>query len=139
MAAVNPAAASAARPGSNQKACDACGETISARAEICPKCGVRQRRAVSKVALILLTFFLGGVGGHKFYLGKYWQGILYLLFFWTLIPGFVALIELIIYAATSEERLNEKYSAAGGAAGIVIAVAVGGFFMIFILGIMAAV
>ena len=139
MAAVNPTAAPAARPGANQKACDACGETINVRAEICPKCGVRQRRAVSKVALILLTFFLGGVGGHKFYLGKYWQGALYLLFFWTWIPALVALVELIIYAVTSEERLNEKYSASGGAAGIIIAVVVGVFFMIVIIGILAAV
>jgi TM2 domain-containing membrane protein YozV len=139
MAAVNPSAAPVARPVSNQKPCDACGETINVRAEICPKCGVRQRRAVSKAALILLAFFLGGVGGHKFYLGKYWQGALYLLFFWTWIPALVALIELVVYAFTSEERLNEKYSASGGAAGIIIAVVVGVFFMIMIIGIVAAV
>ena len=91
---------------SSQKICDACGEQIHSRAEICPKCGVRQRRPVSKAVLLLLTFFGGGLGAHKFYLGKYWQGALYLLFFWTGIPGLVALIEFIIYAFTSSERLK---------------------------------
>ena len=82
-----PHAAPAAERSSNQKACDACGEQINVRAEVCPKCGVRQRRPVSKPVLLLITFFLGGLGAHKFYLGKPWQGVLYLLFCWTMIPG----------------------------------------------------
>jgi TM2 domain-containing membrane protein YozV/type II secretory pathway pseudopilin PulG len=137
--AANLYAAPAAKLTSNRKACDACSEQIDVRAEICPKCGVRQRRPVSKAALLLLTFFLGGIGAHKFYLGKYWQGALYLLFFWTYIPALAALVELIIYAFTGEERLNEKYSAAGGAGTAVVIVAVVAFFGIAIIGILAAI
>ena len=59
----------------NEKRCGSCGATIKIEAEICPKCGVRQKKPVSKVALLLITFFLGGIGAHKFYLGKHWQGV----------------------------------------------------------------
>lgn len=135
--AANPYAAPAAPLTLGHKRCDSCGAEILVRAEICPKCGVRQRNAVSKPVLLLLTFFTGGLGGHKFYLKKPWQGVLYLLFFWTYIPALVALVELVIYACTSSERLNEKYSAAGG--GVVIAIIVAVFFGIFMLGILAAI
>lgn len=53
-------------------------------------------KLVNKVAYVLLAFFLGGFGVHKFYAGKIGMGILYLLFCWTFIPGCIALIEAII-------------------------------------------
>lgn len=53
-------------------------------------------KAVNKVVYCLLAAFLGGIGVHKFYAGKIGSGILYILFCWTFIPGFVAFIELII-------------------------------------------
>ena len=34
----------------------------------------------SKTTAVLLAFFLGGLGLHKFYLGKTFQGFLYLIF-----------------------------------------------------------
>ena len=97
---------------SQQKLCPTCGKYIHIKAEICPECGVRVSPAhskVNKVALLLVTFFLGGLGGHKFYLKKYLQGVLYLLFFWTYIPALAALIEFIVYACKSEPELQEKY------------------------------
>lgn len=45
----------------------------------------------------LLGIFLGYLGIHKFYNGSWGWGILYLVFFWTLIPGLVGLIEGIMY------------------------------------------
>lgn len=54
------------------------------------------KRPVNKVAYCLLTFFVGGFGIHKFYVGRIGAGIMYLLFFWTCIPAFLALIELIV-------------------------------------------
>ena len=135
--AANPYAPPASAPAPGHKQCDSCGADILAKAEICPKCGVRQHSHVSKAVLLLLTFFFGGIGAHKFYLGKWWQGALYLVFFWTWIPALVALIEFIVYAFTSAERLNEKYSAHGSAA--VVVVVVGVVFAVMMLGILAAV
>ena len=136
MEAVNPYHAPGAVLEADQKTCESCGASIKRMAEICPACGVRQKRLVSKTALILITFFLGGLGGHKFYLGKWVQGIFYLLFCWTGITGLIALIELIVYACTSSESLNEKYSASGS--GVVIAI-VAVFVVIGMMGILAAI
>ena len=135
--AANPAVPATAALTPDHRACAQCGAQILKIAEICPKCGVRQRSPVSKTALVLLTFFFGGIGAHKFYLGKYWQGALYLLFCWTMIPGLVALVEFFIYIFTSSERLNEKYSAHGSAVIVLVVVAVFGIFMIGILAAIA--
>jgi TM2 domain-containing membrane protein YozV/Tfp pilus assembly protein PilE len=95
--------------GLDEKFCESCGEIIKSRARICPKCGIHLRNRVSKPALMLLSFFLGGIGIHKFYLGNITQGIIYALFSWTGIPAVIGLIEFVIYAFTSSERLQEKY------------------------------
>lgn len=120
----------------DEKYCSSCGSIIKILAEICPKCGVRQLHPnkINKTTLILLAFFLGGVGGHKFYLGKVGQGIFYLLFFWTFVPGIIALIELIVYATMSEDQINRKYSSnsASSSAGVVLAVIAGGFLLLIL-------
>lgn len=54
------------------------------------------KKVVNKWVYVLLAFFLGGIGAHKFYAGKIGAGICYLLFCWTFIPGFIALIEFIM-------------------------------------------
>lgn len=63
----------------------------------------------SKVAAGILAIFLGSIGAHKFYLGRFGQGILYLLFCWTGIPGIVGFIEGIIYLVSSDESFARKY------------------------------
>jgi len=45
------------------------------------------------VAGVLLSFFLGGFGAHRFYMGQTGLGILYLVFFWAVIPHLIALVE----------------------------------------------
>ena len=57
-------------------------------------------RKKSAVVALLLAIFLGGIGGHKFYLGNLILGILYLVFCWTGIPSIVALVEAFTVADT---------------------------------------
>lgn len=63
------------------------------------------KRAVNKLAYALLAIFLGGIGVHKFYAGKTWSGIVYLIFCWTAVPAIVGFIEGII-ALTKESDVN---------------------------------
>ncbi len=108
--------------GIDEKFCSECGAVIKAKAEICPKCGVRQLNrpssvnlgavapnGKSRIAAALLAFFLGGLGIHKFYLGQVGLGIVYLIFFWTFIPAIIAFIEFIIFLAMSDETFSERY------------------------------
>jgi hypothetical protein len=63
----------------------------------------------SKVVAFVLAWLLGGFGIHKFYLGRIGQGIVYLIFFWTFIPAFIAFIEGIVYILTSDQDFARKY------------------------------
>lgn len=77
--------------------CASCGAIIKKEAEICPKCGVRQKRApvgsdVSNTWLValLLCIFFGTLGIHRFYVGKIGTGVLMIVTLggcgiWTLI------------------------------------------------------
>lgn len=82
--------------------CTACAAQMSKAAVACPKCGHPNHLsnpvlAKSKVTAGLLALLLGGLGAHKFYLGKIGAGVAYLLFCWTFVPAVVALVEGIIY------------------------------------------
>ncbi|HZL86609.1 MAG TPA: TM2 domain-containing protein [Candidatus Krumholzibacteria bacterium] len=57
----------------------------------------------------LFALLLGSFGAHKFYMGDTGLGILYLVFFWTAIPGIIGLIEGIIYLAMSDQEFVRKY------------------------------
>ncbi|KAB8029808.1 TM2 domain-containing protein [Fluviispira multicolorata] len=100
----------------NEKFCKDCGKNININAEICPFCGCRQMGILgitsgkSKVIAAIFALFLGGLGIHKFYLGKKGQGVLYILFCWTFIPAFIALIEGVLYLIMSDEKFNAKYN-----------------------------
>ena len=106
--------------GLDEKFCSECGAIIKAKAEICPKCGVRQMspfvnlntvapNGKSKLAAVLFAFFLGSFGFHKFYLGKIGMGVLYLLLCWTFIPGVLGVIEGILLLIMSDEVFVRKY------------------------------
>lgn len=62
-----------------------------------------------KTTAILLALFGGGLGLHKFYLGRPLQGVLYLLFFWTFIPAIIALFEAIYYICMTDRMFKETY------------------------------
>lgn len=123
------------------KYCSTCGKPLHVRAEICPQCGVRIMPApgtgISKGALLLITFFLGGLGAHKFYLRRYVQGALYLLFCWTGIPGLIAFVEFIVYCFKSETELRQTYPMASGSAlALALIIPLG---IIPLIGILAAI
>ena len=95
--------------------CRDCGSVIRSRAEICPKCGVRQQMQTgvatrSRTSAAIFAFFLGGLGIHKFYLGQSGAGIVYLLFCWTFIPAIIGFIEGIVYLTMSDAAFNAKYN-----------------------------
>jgi TM2 domain-containing membrane protein YozV len=109
----------------DEKFCSECGAVIKAKAEICPKCGVRQMappfasslgsvapNGKSKLAAALFALFLGSLGIHKFYLGQVGQGVLYLVFCWTFVPAVIGIIEGIVLLVMSEEDFNAKYGTA---------------------------
>jgi TM2 domain-containing membrane protein YozV len=58
----------------------------------------------NRVIGIVLALLIGGLGVHKFYTDKVGLGILYLVFFWTFIPAFVAFIEGIVWAFQSDQE-----------------------------------
>jgi len=124
--------------------CRGCGKEIHKTARTCPACGAPQISGgqKSKVVAGVLALFLGGLGIHRFYLRQWW-GIFYLLFFWTGIPAIIAFIEGIVFLCTSDESWDERYNqgvpSSGGGAGVVIAVVVGIFGLVFIVGILAAI
>jgi TM2 domain-containing membrane protein YozV len=62
----------------------------------------------SKTVAILLAIFLGGLGAHKFYQGKWIQGLIYLLLAWTFVPAFLAIVDAIVIAATPSHKLVRK-------------------------------
>jgi TM2 domain-containing membrane protein YozV/RNA polymerase subunit RPABC4/transcription elongation factor Spt4 len=111
----------------NEKFCHECGEIIRAKAEICPKCGCRQQVETnyqsqdavriatrgtpkSRTTAAILAILLGGLGGHKFYLGKPVYGIAYLVFAFTFIPAFIGLIEGIRYISMSDAEFQTRLS-----------------------------
>jgi len=51
---------------------------------------------VNKILYSALSFFLGGLGVHKFFVNKTGLGLLYLLFCWTGIPGVVGMVEGVL-------------------------------------------
>ena len=62
----------------------------------------------SPTTAVLLALFLGGLGIHKFYLGKTGAGVLYLLFCWTYIPAIIGFIEAFTISGTVGEHNKKK-------------------------------
>jgi uncharacterized paraquat-inducible protein A len=95
--------------GKEQKHCENCGFLIDARAVICPKCGVplgpyrdllkkrEQASEKSRLVALLLAWFLGVLGIHRFYVNRVGSGILWLL---TLgLFGVGVVVDLILIAS----------------------------------------
>lgn len=111
----------------DEKFCFECGAAIKAKAEICPKCGVRQpftgaMAAASPHSVIgqgsprkknvagLLGLLAGGLGLHKFYMGKPIWGIMYIVFCWTFIPAIFGFIEGLNFLTMGEDTFQKRHS-----------------------------
>ena len=64
----------------------------------------------TKTAATLFAFFLGAFGAHKFYLGAWGWGLLYLVFCWTYIPLLLAIVETVRYIVLKDDDFQERYS-----------------------------
>lgn len=64
----------------------------------------------NRTIAILLALFLGGLGGQYFYLRRYIQGAVCLLFFWTYIPAIWGIVHAIILLSKSIDEFNLKYN-----------------------------
>jgi TM2 domain-containing membrane protein YozV len=95
--------------------CRGCGKEIHETALNCPHCGAQQRVAAntatrSQSVATMFAAFLGGIGIHRFYLGKTVSGVFYLLFCWTWIPSLISFFEMLVMAFTSQENWANKYN-----------------------------
>ncbi len=64
----------------------------------------------NKNSAAILSFFLGGVGVHKFYLGETGWGIVYAIFFWTYIPSLAGLVEALLLLSMPQADFDKKYN-----------------------------
>jgi TM2 domain-containing membrane protein YozV len=63
----------------------------------------------TRITAAIFAILLGSFGAHKFYMGDTALGVIYLLFFWTGIPGLIGLIEGIVYLTKSDQEFAAQY------------------------------
>lgn len=106
----------------NMMFCRGCAHELHISAVACPHCGAVQNAGPVtpgtsekyKVTAGILAILLGGLGIHKFYVGAWGWGIVYIVCCWTFIPGIVALVEGIRYLTLSDSEFQEKAAACRG-------------------------
>ena len=64
----------------------------------------------NKYLASFFAFLLGGFGIHQLYLGNQKKSILYLLFFWTIIPSIIGIIESIQIILMKQEVFDLKFN-----------------------------
>ena len=108
--------------------CKKCGNKFDSNSNFCDKCGTpikqksynrppsaynnqhTRRDFKEKKTAALLAIFLGGIGAHKFYLGRVSLGVIYLLFCWTLIPAIIGLIEGLVLIVYDQVNFDAEYN-----------------------------
>lgn len=94
--------------GLHDAVCPQCGQIVPPAARRCPHCGAYLRASEkSRLAALLLCFFLGCLGVHRFYVGKIGTGLLQLLTLGGL--GIWAIVDFILIAVgESTDKLGNK-------------------------------
>lgn len=75
----------------------------------------------NRTTTAILALFLGGLGLHKFYLGQWVWGLIYLIFCWTFLPAIIALLEAIRFFMMTDETFQREY----GNTGVILMTAAG--------------
>jgi TM2 domain-containing membrane protein YozV len=63
-----------------------------------------------KSTAAILALFMGGLGVHKFYLGRIGAGIVYLIFSFTFVPVLLGLIDFFVLALMDHDEFNRRYN-----------------------------
>jgi len=92
--------------------------------KIAPNVNKHKRK---RVTAGLLAIFLGGLGGHKFYLGRPIQGVLMLLFWWTLIPSIIGIVQGVGYLKDNDEIFIREVKESKRVTAGLLAIFFGGF------------
>jgi TM2 domain-containing membrane protein YozV len=92
--------------------CRICENEMTMGEPSCRHCGAVHAEPPLKdqTRAVLLAAFLGDFGLHRFYLGQPLAGLLYLVFFWTGVPGVLASLESYRFAFMSREAWAERYN-----------------------------
>ena len=67
-------------------------------------------RIKDRIAAAIIAFGLGWFGMHKFYLGRWGWGLIYLLFSWSTLPLIISVVEGVLYLMMSDEEFDFKYN-----------------------------
>ncbi|MEN9528474.1 MAG: hypothetical protein RI932_347 [Pseudomonadota bacterium] len=68
-----------------------------------------QKAELNREKALKLALTLGWLGGHRFYTGQTVSAVAYLAFFWTLIPGFLSLIDAAFLARMSDDDFADEF------------------------------
>ena len=104
------------KTGDGNKFCANCGKPVAENAEVCLSCGVAVKKSAAenlggqdKIVMLLICFFLGGLGIHNFMMGETKKGVFKIIMsFICGIGGILALIDLIKIAMNKYEVNPEK-------------------------------
>lgn len=100
--------------------CSGCSEKIDPSLITCPHCHAAQGleslagidpniQIKNQKIAIWFSFLLGGFGLHKFYLGQYLKGSVYLIFSWTLVPMVVSWFDGLRTLKMSPFNFEQRY------------------------------
>ncbi len=64
----------------------------------------------NRIIAVILAFVLGWIGGYKFYLGQWVQGLAFVLFCWSGLPFIFGIVEGVMMLAMTDEQFNAKFN-----------------------------